>query len=218
MKIQEIAAKAWDAANTDFCLNFTLPGICINLFPVFTIRMTTLNIWNSFEDRLYGFIFDKVRDHDLSKDLLQDVFEKIHLKIDTLKSEDKLSSWLFTITRNIINDHYRKKKESVELTDHFEADVNLDKNPTDVLISCLIPFLEKLPKPYKTVLHQYQFEKIPQKEIAKQLGVPAATVRSQIQRARKMLQEQFINCCSEQLDNSGINVESFLERNDCKTC
>ncbi|HAW80683.1 MAG TPA: RNA polymerase subunit sigma-70, partial [Balneola sp.] len=72
--------------------------------------MSTTEIWNQFSDRIFGFILSKVNDEEVAKDILQEVFIKIHTKIDTLNERDSLSSWLFTVTRNTIYDYYRQKK------------------------------------------------------------------------------------------------------------
>lgn len=168
--------------------------------------MTTLNIWNKFEQRLHAFILSRVADRDLASDLLHDVFEKIHIKLHTLQSEDKLESWLFSLTRNTLNDHFRKTKRNPTYSLDEELDVidTAEKEPLEELVQCLIPFFRDLPSPYKEVLYDYQFKKIPQKEIAEQRNVAYATVRSQIQRARKMLYDQFICCCKEQLCNADV--------------
>jgi RNA polymerase sigma-70 factor (ECF subfamily) len=166
--------------------------------PNFT-PMTTLHIWNTFEQRLHAFILQKVRDGDVAGDILQDVFEKIHRKIDTLQAEKKLESWLFAITRNSINDHFRKQKLHEEIVEDQVSDVEYDAGKYDDLIDCLSPFLKKLPSPYKEVLHDYQFLKIPQKDIARNRNAAYSTIRSQVKRARDMLYDQFMSCCRKQI-------------------
>ena len=49
----------------------------------------------------------------MTEDILQDVFIKIHLKIDTLKDESKIKPWLYQITRNRIMDYYRQNKSVI---------------------------------------------------------------------------------------------------------
>ena len=72
--------------------------------------MSTTQIWNQFSDRIYAFILSRVNDEEVAKDLLQEVFMKIHTKLDGLNNESSLSSWLFTVTRNTIYDYYRQKR------------------------------------------------------------------------------------------------------------
>ena len=73
--------------------------------------METTIIWNEFSDSLKGFIISKVKDHHIANDLLQEVFIKIHLNIDSLQKQESLKSWIYTITSNVIKDYYKKNHE-----------------------------------------------------------------------------------------------------------
>ena len=48
-------------------------------------------------------------------DLLQEVFVKIHSRMDTLKDIRRLNGWIYQIARNAIIDYYRSKKAAAEL-------------------------------------------------------------------------------------------------------
>ena len=69
-------------------------------------------LFRQFHTRLKLFIITKVSNEDTADDILQDVFLKVHAKIDELKDVSKLESWLYQITRNSIIDYYRTKKQS----------------------------------------------------------------------------------------------------------
>lgn len=68
----------------------------------------TENIWHEYHMKLAAFIRSRVAD-DVVDDLLQDVFIKTHTRIDSLKENTKLESWLYQITRNTVIDYYRSK-------------------------------------------------------------------------------------------------------------
>ena len=71
--------------------------------------MTTEAIWNEFGSGLFGFIKGKVNNQENAEDIFQDVFIKIHQKSGQLKEEDKLSSWVYQITRNAIIDSTERR-------------------------------------------------------------------------------------------------------------
>jgi RNA polymerase sigma-70 factor (ECF subfamily) len=71
------------------------------------MNQTTEALWTAFSKQLKQFIRSRVADESLTDDLLQDVFLRIHARIDTLKDDMKIRSWLYQITRNIIR-HYRE--------------------------------------------------------------------------------------------------------------
>jgi RNA polymerase sigma-70 factor (ECF subfamily) len=76
-------------------------------------------IFHQYRDRLYNFIMSRVNDQDITDDILQDVFLKIHMKMDTLKDLNKIHSWIYQITRNTIIDHFRSIDQTYELLDSY---------------------------------------------------------------------------------------------------
>lgn len=84
------------------------------------------------------------------RDILQDVFYKIHNKIDGLRSQTKLESCLYQIVRNAIIDFYRLQKPDSKFdeTIHDIAD-EPDGNETRTLASCLQPMIDNLPEKYR---------------------------------------------------------------------
>jgi len=53
--------------------------------------MTTQNIWTSYNREVKQFILSKVKNEQISNDLLQDTFIKIHTKLYTLKTKTSLN-------------------------------------------------------------------------------------------------------------------------------
>ena len=61
--------------------------------------METQQIWDSFNEELYFFILKKVKDKDVTNDIFQDTFLKIHNNLSYLKEEEKARAWVFQIAR-----------------------------------------------------------------------------------------------------------------------
>ena len=80
---------------------------------------STEHIWQEYHLKLAFFIKSKVAE-DITDDLLQEVFIKIHAQINSLKEETKIESWLYQITRNTIIDYYRSKQTTEALPDWLE--------------------------------------------------------------------------------------------------
>ncbi|RLD25282.1 MAG: hypothetical protein DRI54_05235, partial [Bacteroidetes bacterium] len=89
----------------------------------------TLDLWNEMNDRLIHFVNQKVRDKELAKDIVQDVFVKVFSNINTLKNKDKIVSWIFQITRNEVNTYFRNQKYESSSEDLPETET-IDKNLT----------------------------------------------------------------------------------------
>jgi DNA-directed RNA polymerase specialized sigma24 family protein len=67
---------------------------------------STQRIWENFSGQLRQFIRSRVADVQLTDDLLQDVFVKIHAQADTLQDSAKIRGWIYQIARNTIIDRY----------------------------------------------------------------------------------------------------------------
>ena len=63
--------------------------------------------------RLLGFIRQQVRSREDAEDILQDVLYEFLRGFDDIRSTERITSWLFTVTRNRIKDYYRKKKTRI---------------------------------------------------------------------------------------------------------
>ena len=78
-------------------------------------------LWLKLGNKLKAFILSKVHDETTADDILQEVFLKIHSKIDTLNDDTKIQSWIYQITRNLVVDYFRSiKKDRQQLLYPFE--------------------------------------------------------------------------------------------------
>src|SRR5213595_61872 len=82
-----------------------------------SMAMTTEKVWEEFHPKLKQFVLRRIPDAQSSEDVLQDVFLKIHTRIDTLRDEEKLQSWIYQIARNAIADYYREHRATLPLSE-----------------------------------------------------------------------------------------------------
>lgn len=68
-------------------------------------------LWLDHKKELYNFIYKRVRDRDLTNDLMQEVLLKVYNFCLTKSGVRNLRSWLFQIAHNTIIDHYRRSKK-----------------------------------------------------------------------------------------------------------
>lgn len=181
--------------------------------------MTTQAIWGDFRNELLGFIKSRVNDIDVAEDILQEVFIKIHLNIDSLQKENRLTSWVYQITRNTIIDYYRKKeplKNANQISMVFEKSLAEELNESNNDFSnCLKSHINELPEKYQDALKKTSFGAMSQKEYAQQVGLSYSAAKSRIQRARQQLKELFVACCSVETDGYGNVISSTQEGCNC---
>jgi RNA polymerase sigma-70 factor, ECF subfamily len=162
------------------------------------------NIWIDLNEELYKFIVSKVKDEQIAKDILQDVFLIVQSKINQLKNASKLTSWVYQITRNTIFDFYRKldlKKISIDDSDIPE---NENKNFEYAKLSnCINQKIEKLATKHKQAIILTSFKNYTQKELAAHLKISYSGTKSRIQKAREILKENILDCPNVESDKTG---------------
>ena len=178
------------------------------------MEVTTEIIWNDFEQKLLNFIQSKVNNKEIAKDILQDVFVKIHINIQKLTDSTKLTSWVYQITRNAIIDHYRKDKKLTDKIPDIPETIE-EGNLNDKFKGCLQSHINQLPEKYKDAILKTSFQGMSQKEYAKEIDLSYSSTKSRVQRARKKLNQLFIQCCAIQADQYGNIISSRTENCSC---
>lgn len=166
------------------------------------------DIWNTFNHKLLSFIRSKVNNREDAEDLLQEVFIKIYSRLQDLKNEDKLESWIYQITRNAVIDYYRKKKLVYTTMPEFIDICEKKEDPPRDFAKCLKAFISQLKKEEQDIINATAINGEKQKEYALRNGEAYSTIKSRLQRARKKLKDLFISCCQLQLDRSGNIIDA----------
>ena len=68
---------------------------------------------NRHQSKIFGFIYSKISDRDISNDIFQDTFIKVikTLKSQSYNEEGKFLPWVMRIAHNLIVDHFRRNKK-----------------------------------------------------------------------------------------------------------
>ena len=171
------------------------------------MEQKTTELWRNFSDSLRRFILKKVKNEDLADDLLQETFIRIHSKIDSLRDETKVQSWVFQIARNIITDHFRKANPiSVEdIPEMIDTEPESDDAMTQT-IRDMVLFMEDLPEKDCQALCQVEFEGKSIKEYAEKEGLTYTAAKTRVARARHKLSDLLMNCCHYEFDKYGTVI------------
>lgn len=178
--------------------------------------MTTTEVWERYADDVKRLIMSKVKDAQITDDLVQKVFIKVHSKLATVTDEHKIKSWLLSVSRNITLDYFRKSNKEVLLKK--EEHIIITEEYAHSEKDCLPGIIKNLPKKYRDPLFLSDIKGIKQAVIAAQLKLPLSTVKSQIQRARKLIVQGYMDCCNYKLNAKGFLVGEVKEKAQCKVC
>lgn len=139
------------------------------------------------ESKIYGFIYSKIADRDVSNDIFQDTFIKVikTLKSNSYNEEGKFLPWVMRISHNLIVDHFRKTKKMpmYRETEEFSifsimSDDSLtieNKMIFDQVEVDLKKIIEELPLDQKEVLVMRMYQDMSFKEISEITGVSINT-------------------------------------------
>lgn len=132
--------------------------------------------------------------HD-AEDVLQEAFIKIFAHIHQFKWEGSFEGWLRRIVVNTALKFLQKKKiHFAEVNESTSGSMQVEPDTYSALqTEQLMNMLKKLPDGYRMVFNLYVIEGYDHEEIAQMLNIQAGTSRSQLVKARKMLQQQIKN-------------------------
>jgi RNA polymerase sigma-70 factor (ECF subfamily) len=165
--------------------------------------METIDVrmWNEISTELRNFVYRKVKDRDVANDIVQDVFIKVQSKISQLRETEKITGWIFQITRHAITDYFRTKTKTLNSTElQWESEAQ-DLN--DCVAFCLNKLVYTLPEKYREAFVLAEMENLSQTDLAEHLGVSYSGAKSRVQRARQMLKDKLHELYNIKTDSYG---------------
>ncbi len=155
----------------------------------------TINEYNNavdkYADNIYRFVLKHLKNQDVSRDVVQDTFEKVWIKRDTINAE-KVKSYLFTTAYNRLIDVVRKEKfqDDVDKIDYYKSESpvkNMD------LQTILHNALDQLPEIQRTVILLRDYEGYDYAEIGEITNLTESQVKVYIFRGRKKLKQILVS-------------------------
>jgi RNA polymerase sigma-70 factor (ECF subfamily) len=183
------------------------------------MNATLEHIWHEFAERLGQYIRTRVSDPATADDIRQDVFVKIQRRLDQLEDPARLEGWIHLITRNAVIDHYRRRKETVEVPESLAAEPENHNGELEELKTAFRRMIYSLPDLYREALVLTEFDGLTQQELADRLGISLSGAKSRVQRARAQLKEMLHACCTFEFDRRGkVMGCSPREKSSCQDC
>lgn len=160
-----------------------------------------------YKQRIYSFIYSKIKDRDLAEDVFQDTFIKVikTLNKGTYNEEGRFLSWVMRIAHNLIVDYYRRKKRmpmhEAQNNDHdvFYSISEPSQNIESLMIGAQIKediqaLMLELPQNQLEVLRMRLYQDMSFKEIAERTNVSINTslgrMRYGLINLRKLIDER----------------------------
>jgi RNA polymerase sigma-70 factor (ECF subfamily) len=147
-------------------------------------------------------------------DVTQEVFLKVSRALDSLTDPARLSSWIHAITLNTVRDLARARAcrpaSAAAKAAPRRAEPADTGSPSpeqslarDEMVACYVGYVNDLPRDYHDVYVLAEFEHLGNADIARRLGLPLATVKVRLHRARARLHEELRRHCRCYQDERG---------------
>ncbi len=147
-------------------------------------------LYNRFSPRMYAVCLRYAGNAEEAEDILQEGFIKIFKKLDTFRSEGSFEGWIRRIFVNTAIEHFRRKRYLQTVSEKEENTIEgKDISVLDKLAAKdILALIKELSPGYRTVFNMYVVEGYTHKEIADMLGISEGTSKSQLSRAKVILQ------------------------------
>jgi RNA polymerase sigma factor (sigma-70 family) len=142
--------------------------------------------------KMYGVCLRYAGNTDDANDILQDGFLKVFEKIHQFKFEGSFEGWLRRIFVNTALERYRGQYKIINIQDSWRElkEGSYENIVSSITVDELVGLIQELSPKYRAVFNLYAIEGYSHKEIADLLGVSEGTSKSNLSRARLILQEK----------------------------
>lgn len=157
--------------------------------------------YETYFDRLYGYVRRMVGEEHLAEDLTQEVFLHLHRNLDGYDPERALRPWVFTIATNKVRDYWRSRAHQsslreidIEEEDHGTRATSGERGPEQELQAAdlsdqIAEAVEKLPESMRSTLVLRYYEGLSFQAIGEIVDRNEAAVRKRYSRALEELRK-----------------------------
>ncbi|WP_158800365.1 RNA polymerase sigma factor [Pedobacter sp. L105] len=150
-------------------------------------------IYNRYSGVLYSHAYNKLRNREEAKDILQELFTSIWNNRLVLEFNTSFSGYLYTAIRNRILNHFAKKKNEEKYMVSIQETIKHTQSITDHLIrqkqlaAIIESEIDALPPKMREIFLMSRKLNLSHREIGEKLGIAESTVKKQINNALRVL-------------------------------
>ena len=156
-------------------------------------RVAQKALFDSLSRKMFPLCIRYMGDRDAAEDVLQEGFILLFSKLDSYSGDGSFEGWARKVFVNTALMTLRKN-DVMRQSEDIESARNVTGDEVTALQSMsykeLMDMVAELPPGFRTVFNLFLVEGYSHKEISEMLGITEATSRSQLQRARVMLQNK----------------------------
>lgn len=150
-------------------------------------------LYRRFSPKMYAVCLRYANNADDAQDLLQEGFIKVYRNLHRFRAEGSFEGWVRRVFVNTSIEHFRKKSTRMSMVTDKEENTIEDADITalnKLAEKDIINIIQELSPGYRTVFNLYVVEGYSHKEIGDLLGISEGTSKSQLARAKGVLQKK----------------------------
>ncbi|EDM45466.1 putative RNA polymerase ECF-type sigma factor [unidentified eubacterium SCB49] len=148
-------------------------------------------LYQEYSGVLFAICLRYSPNYEEAQDSLQDAFLTIFKKIEQYSGKGSFEGWIKRVTVNTVLQKYRKKRHfDIVREDQIADEIDDEDEETEIPLNALLQMVQELPDQYRLVFSMYVLDGYSHKEIGELLGISNGTSKSNLARARKILQKK----------------------------
>lgn len=146
-------------------------------------------LFERYREAIMRLFEQRIGDKAMASDLLQETFIKVYLHLTDYSDSYTFGQWIYTIARNTLIDHLRRRADDIALDERFCAPAASTPTPEESVIigqtrAHFEASLDELSEEYRQIIEMRFLDEYSYEEIAEKLGRPLNTIKTQIRRAK----------------------------------
>jgi len=148
-------------------------------------------LYREFSDEMFGVCLYYSKDYTEAEDILHEGFIKIFKNVSKFRHKGSFEGWMKRIMINTALEKFRKEKHlhAVSNIDDHDEDFSSNEHKQALILHQPPILIQQLSPKYRMVFNLYAIEGYSHKEIGKMMGISEGTSKSNLARARAILQK-----------------------------
>jgi RNA polymerase sigma factor (sigma-70 family) len=147
-------------------------------------------------DRFVGYVRKRVADPVLAEDILQESLLRAIRAAPTLRQQDRLVPWFYTVLQHAIVDAYRRRGvERRHVVPADDLDIPAEPDDEATLCTCFEPLVSTLTPEYAELIRAVELGGESPESAAERLGITPNNLKVRRHRARQALRRRLEETC-----------------------
>lgn len=151
-------------------------------------RIAQRALYDQYKSQMYTLAYRITGNFEDAEDVLQEGFLKVFRSIDSFRGDSKAGTWIHTIMARTALARVKNKMQFTDL--EIVPEVADESNYLSVESEYLEKAILALPDGYRSIFTLYEIEGFKHREIAELLEISENTSKSQLHKAKRMLQDK----------------------------